>query len=472
MRRIGRLAALVMAPSVALSAATGAGFLNVPLSAQQVGMGEVSVGGGDVSRAWSNPSLLSAQSTRGEIGLSGGSYFDGGHSGMGACAGWLLGSRWSVGLGFSSESVSFSEVDAFGDPVGTSVAQSQMAIVAMGAVRTGPASIGIAVKSISDTTAKNSASAVGADAGVSVELDGFLAGAAVRNLGAGLRTATAGAEGGESLPMEVRGGVAYRIAPMGLLAGVEYATADTVGRIGLGAEWWINKMFAVRAGVAGLGAVNGQRITAGLSARLAGIGVDYAAATHVLGLTHQVGVSYGFGGPAPVPVVTAAEAPVEEEVAATPEPAPVPVPVVAAAPVPAKRTSGLLNMAVSELISQGVSASDSAVISDMLRAELVKTKRFNIIEKANMDKILAEQAFQQSGCTSEECAVKLGKLLNVHRMIVGSFGKLMDKYFVSLRVVNVETGAVLFADSAKGRTVEDIETGIQQLARKIGKEVR
>jgi TolB-like protein len=268
----------------------------------------------------------------------------------------------------------------------------------------------------------------------------------------------------------VRGGVAYRIATMGLLAGVEYASADAVGKIGVGLEWWINKMFAVRAGVAGLGAVNGQRITAGLSARLAGIGVDYAAATHVLGLTHQVGVSYGFGGPAPVPVMVA-EAPVEE-MAAAPEPAPAPVPVVAAVAAPPKRPSGMLNLAVSELISQGVSASDSAVISDMLRAELVKTKKFNVIEKQNMEKILAEQAFQQSGCTSEECAVKLGKLLNVHRMIVGSFGKLMDKYFVSLRVVNVETGAVVFADSAKGRTVEDIETGIQQLARKISKEVR
>jgi hypothetical protein len=86
-----------------------------------------------------------------------------------------------------------------------------------------------------------------------------------------------------------------------------------------------------------------------------------------------------------------------------------------------------------------------------------------------MDKVLAEQAFQQTGCTSEECAVKLGKLLNVQRMVVGSFGRLMDKFFVSLRVVDVESGKVMFADSARGRQVEDIEAGVKDLAAQIAK---
>jgi len=457
--------ALLLAPSISLSAVTGAGFLNVPLSPQQLGMGEVSIGGQDVLRAWSNPAMLSDQSTRGEICMNGGSFFDAGQSGLGAGAGWRFDSGWAAGVEFSSMSMKFSELDEFGDPTGSSMEQAQSAVALVAALRTGPASWGVALKSVTDSIAGNSASVGAADAGVTLDLNSFLVGAAFRNLGTELRSEKEGAEGGESLPQEIRGGLAYRYSPFGLLGGVEYTSAEGQGKIGVGAEWWINRMFALRAGLAGLGAANGQRLTAGLSARIAGIGIDYAAGTHTLGLTHQVGISYGFGDSLATAEISQANEPAEaprEEVAVEKKPA-----VVAAKPA-----SGMLNVAVSDLTPQGVSASDAAVIADMLRSELVKGGRFNIIEKQNMEKILSEQAFQQSGCTSEECAVKIGKLLNVHRMIVGSFGKLMDKYFVSLRVVNVETGAVVFADSAKGRTVEDIESGIQDLSRKIGKQVR
>ncbi len=138
-----------------------------------------------------------------------------------------------------------------------------------------------------------------------------------------------------------------------------------------------------------------------------------------------------------------------------------------AAPPPRDPTAPRLNVAVSELAADAVSSSDAAVIANLLRGELVKTGAFNVVEKKNMDRILAEQAFQQTGCTAQDCAVRLGKLLNVQRMVVGSCGKLMGKYFISIRVVNVESGEAVFADDAKGTTVDDIETGIRDLATRM-----
>jgi TolB-like protein len=126
-------------------------------------------------------------------------------------------------------------------------------------------------------------------------------------------------------------------------------------------------------------------------------------------------------------------------------------------------------VAVADLQAQGVSSSDAAVIADLLRNDLVATG-LQVIEKSNMDKVLAEQTFQQTGCTTQECAVKLGKLLNVQRMVVGSFGKLMDKYFVSLRLVDVESGGVIFADSANGRQIAEIESGVKDLAARIARQ--
>jgi curli biogenesis system outer membrane secretion channel CsgG len=150
-----------------------------------------------------------------------------------------------------------------------------------------------------------------------------------------------------------------------------------------------------------------------------------------------------------------------------PEPKPEPVSV-----APARPAGQRLNVAIADLSAQGVSASDAAVMADLLRSEMVKTGQFNVVEKQNMDKVLAEHAFQQTGCTSEECAVKLGKLLNVQRMVVGSFGKLLDSYFLNVRVVDVETGGVVFGDSVEGSRVGDLKAGVKDLAGKLARQIR
>jgi curli biogenesis system outer membrane secretion channel CsgG len=124
-------------------------------------------------------------------------------------------------------------------------------------------------------------------------------------------------------------------------------------------------------------------------------------------------------------------------------------------------------MAVMDLKAESVSAGDAAVISSLLRGELVKTGRFKTVEKNQMDKVLAEQAFQQTGCTSQDCAVKLGKMLNVQLMVVGEFGKLMGQSYTSARVVNVETGEVVYADKAKGTSADEMEYAIAAMARRV-----
>jgi hypothetical protein len=150
-------------------------------------------------------------------------------------------------------------------------------------------------------------------------------------------------------------------------------------------------------------------------------------------------------------------------------------PPAAAAPAPAvggglsPEARGKVTIAVADLAEEGVSRNDAVVIADVLRGELVRTGAFTVVEKKNMDKVLSEQAFQQTGCTDQACAVKLGKLLNAQRMVVGSCGKLLDKYFVNIRVVNVETGEATYADSARGKVVEDIEKGLAEMSLRMSK---
>jgi curli biogenesis system outer membrane secretion channel CsgG len=103
----------------------------------------------------------------------------------------------------------------------------------------------------------------------------------------------------------------------------------------------------------------------------------------------------------------------------------------------------------------------------MFRNEIIREGSFNVVEKANMDKILQEQAFQQSGCTTSECAVKLGKILNVRYLVLGSFGKLLDLYVTNIRVVDVETAKAVYSDALEVKTSSEVPGAVRTLATRL-----
>src|SRR5215510_11217377 len=59
-------------------------------------------------------------------------------------------------------------------------------------------------------------------------------------------------------------------------------------------------------------------------------------------------------------------------------------------------------------------------VSDLLVKYLVKDGTYSVIERKAMDKILAEQNFSNSDRANPNSAAKLGKLLGVDAIIVGS----------------------------------------------------
>jgi len=47
-----------------------------------------------------------------------------------------------------------------------------------------------------------------------------------------------------------------------------------------------------------------------------------------------------------------------------------------------------------------------------------------VMERSEMALVLQEQSFQQSGvCDQSSCALEIGKILSVDRMVVGSVGQ-------------------------------------------------
>lgn len=59
-------------------------------------------------------------------------------------------------------------------------------------------------------------------------------------------------------------------------------------------------------------------------------------------------------------------------------------------------------------------------MADMLVSAFTNTKQFRMIERAEMDKILQEQNFALSGAVNAQTAAKVGQILGVEYMIIGS----------------------------------------------------
>lgn len=116
-----------------------------------------------------------------------------------------------------------------------------------------------------------------------------------------------------------------------------------------------------------------------------------------------------------------------------------------------------LAIAVLDVNPQGVDNPTAAIISEIIRGEFRNNSNFVMIEKNRMQDILKEQAFQLSGCTESKCAVKAGTILNVDKIIVGSIGKIGQKYVLTLRVVDVKTANIECQDDERQLLITEDE---------------
>jgi TolB-like protein len=102
-----------------------------------------------------------------------------------------------------------------------------------------------------------------------------------------------------------------------------------------------------------------------------------------------------------------------------------------------------VNIAVLEFDNTNIPEDHFVILSNRIRGEFINTNRFNVIERAEMNAILKEQGFQQTGCINSECAVEIGQLIGVEQIVAGNLGKVGNLFILSLRIIDVETGQIL-----------------------------
>jgi len=131
-------------------------------------------------------------------------------------------------------------------------------------------------------------------------------------------------------------------------------------------------------------------------------------------------------------------------------------------------SSSKYNIAILDFEGQGISDRETKILTDRFRGEIVNTDSFIVVERKKMQDILSEQGFQLSGCTSTECALEIGQILNTQKMITGSVGKIGKIYTVNVSMIDVETSRI---DKTYSKDYQGNIEGLMQVLKIIALEI-
>ncbi len=107
------------------------------------------------------------------------------------------------------------------------------------------------------------------------------------------------------------------------------------------------------------------------------------------------------------------------------------------------------------------------MVSEMLITGLIKTGRYEVLERSQIKQILNERQFSEADVVVGESAVNVGKMLKVKYLVIGSVAKIQNYTEVDVRFIDTETGKALLAENASCQSMGDLRNSINHLINKI-----
>ncbi|MCF7858377.1 MAG: CsgG/HfaB family protein [Candidatus Cloacimonetes bacterium] len=135
---------------------------------------------------------------------------------------------------------------------------------------------------------------------------------------------------------------------------------------------------------------------------------------------------------------------------------------------PSKVTQVGSRLSVAVLNFESNDAAENLIesVTEKLITQLVNLRRFRVIERSALDKIMQEQKLGMTGFVDEETAVKVGKLAGADVIIMGRINLEIGFAKVNARGIDTETSELIVAKEADtGNTnIENIEKLVEQVA--------
>lgn len=123
-------------------------------------------------------------------------------------------------------------------------------------------------------------------------------------------------------------------------------------------------------------------------------------------------------------------------------------------------------VAVLDFLVQGDKESQKdlgKIVSEWLTTDLVKTGRFDLVERRLLDKILSEQKLEMTGLVHAPEISVIGSLLQAQSVITGTVNILGQRILLNVRIVDVKKGTIICAEQSEATSME-LEEATHRLA--------
>jgi hypothetical protein len=123
-------------------------------------------------------------------------------------------------------------------------------------------------------------------------------------------------------------------------------------------------------------------------------------------------------------------------------------------------------IAVLNIDSKGI-LNDAQETGYLVRLELEKTQAYSVMDKYEVADVVKANKIDLFNCYSKTCIVETGKLLKVEKMLSGSVERFGEKIVISLRIIDVATGAVEKQNSTEYLNLPELQKMIGISVKKI-----
>ncbi|MFH0947593.1 MAG: CsgG/HfaB family protein [Elusimicrobiota bacterium] len=120
-------------------------------------------------------------------------------------------------------------------------------------------------------------------------------------------------------------------------------------------------------------------------------------------------------------------------------------------------------IAVMDIRAYGVEKEVATTVNEFIRNDLFEMGKYDVIERSQIELVLKEQRLQLTGALNSKEVIKVGEILGVKKIILGSFSRLKQKYFLILRIVDVENARVLSSKTEECTS----ENELREMSKKI-----
>jgi TolB-like protein len=90
-------------------------------------------------------------------------------------------------------------------------------------------------------------------------------------------------------------------------------------------------------------------------------------------------------------------------------------------------------------------AQKAAIMTDLFRNELIRSGRADIVDRRNMDRIIAEMRFQMSDWANPSRVKQIGLMIGADYLMTGNFDMLGDNLYLVVQMLDIETARAVYS---------------------------